>query len=173
MGEDRCADEISGAQSKPGRDGENEVKSIALLAASLLAGAVPAQACQQFLTVPFDFGAATPSDASAVQLRAFAEEALRRLPRIAAVRVTGHSDRTGSRQARRLVALRRAEAVRDLLVSYGLPAALITISGQADRAPWSDTPHTMREPQNRRVEISIAWLPATPTASPGEPVPNC
>lgn len=71
------------------------------------------------------------------------------------IRVVGHSDRTGSRRARRAISLARAEAVRDRLVSYGVPASLIMVQASGDASPAIDTPDGVSDPDNRRTEILV------------------
>jgi outer membrane protein OmpA-like peptidoglycan-associated protein len=73
--------------------------------------------------------------------------------------VIGHSDRTGSQRARRLVSIRRAGAIRDLLISAGVPARLISAAGVADTQLSVETPDHVREPNNRRAELRVEGAP--------------
>jgi outer membrane protein OmpA-like peptidoglycan-associated protein len=93
--------------------------------------------------------------------------------------VTGHSDRTGSRSARRAISVARAEAVRDRLVSHGVQARLIEVRGMSDSKTVVATPDGVPELDNRRAEIlfkfteaGLAALRANPPTPIGE-VPTC
>lgn len=69
------------------------------------------------------------------------------------VSIDGHTDNTGSEAYNLKLSLQRAETVRNYLVSQGLTAALITISGKGFTEPIvpNDTPENRSK--NRRVEI--------------------
>jgi outer membrane protein OmpA-like peptidoglycan-associated protein len=95
------------------------------------------------------------------------------------IRVTGHSDRTGSRAGRRAISLARAKAVRDRLVSYGIPSGLMVIEAMGDAKPAVATGEGVPEPDNRRADIRIilteaglAALQARP-ATPIGSIPTC
>lgn len=93
--------------------------------------------------------------------------------------VTGHSDRTGSRTARRAISLARAEAVRDRLVSYGVQARLIEVRAMGDTKPAVATADGVTEPDNRRVDIAFRFTDAglaalrARSATPIGGVPTC
>ena len=154
----------------------------ALLLPGLLCVAAPASACQSLPMVFFGFDSTTPHPEGLAALADFAQQQGSRTGEIEAIRVIGHSDRTGSRAARERVALARAATVRDALLAYGLPARLITIASAGDRAPLAETADNVREPQNRRVELQIVWTAAARVAAAarreaaikaGEPIPIC
>jgi outer membrane protein OmpA-like peptidoglycan-associated protein len=73
----------------------------------------------------------------------------------AQVIVTGHADRVGTVEANDALSLRRAAAIRDILVEIGIPRSVIEIVGRGERAPLIDTPDGMAEERNRRVEIKL------------------
>lgn len=74
----------------------------------------------------------------------------------AQIAVEGHTDSVGSEEYNQTLSEKRAAAVRDYLVSRGLAAAKINITGQGESAPvaTNDTPSGRQ--QNRRVELVIA-----------------
>lgn len=74
----------------------------------------------------------------------------------AKVIVEGHSDRSGSHWSNRRSSLRRAEAVRDYLISKGVPEHAIKIAAIGEDQPLIATADGVREPQNRRVDVRIA-----------------
>ena len=95
------------------------------------------------------------------------------------IRVNGHSDRTGSAAARRAISLARAKAVRDRLVSYGIPASLIVVTAMGDQKPVVATADGVPEPDNRRADIGITLTEAGRAALHARPptpigsVPTC
>lgn len=70
------------------------------------------------------------------------------------LRVTGHTDREGPPAANRAVALRRARLVAEALQRHGVQQPIAVTSAGEDQ-PLIATPDGVREPQNRRVEISF------------------
>lgn len=73
----------------------------------------------------------------------------------AEVMVIGHTDRVGSVQANDALSLKRAEAVRSLLVEAGIPADKLELAGRGEREPLVPTADEVTEARNRRVEISV------------------
>ncbi len=71
------------------------------------------------------------------------------------IALTGHTDRAGSDAYNMALSLRRAEAVKAVLVSLGVPAGEISVVGKGESEPLVPTPDGVREPKNRRVEIVL------------------
>lgn len=71
------------------------------------------------------------------------------------VTVIGHTDRVGSVPANDALSLRRAQAVRQMLLDAGLDASTITAAGRGEREPLVPTADEVAEPRNRRVEIDL------------------
>lgn len=69
--------------------------------------------------------------------------------------VTGHTDTMGTRQANYALGLKRATAVRNLLITAGLDAAQIEISSLGETDPLVRTADETAEPRNRRVDIAV------------------
>ncbi|HUO85729.1 MAG TPA: OmpA family protein [Thermoanaerobaculia bacterium] len=72
--------------------------------------------------------------------------------------IEGHTDSTGSEEMNMKLSLARANAVRDYLVSSGVPAARIQTSGRGEEAPVASNDTTAGRQQNRRVELVIREL---------------
>lgn len=70
--------------------------------------------------------------------------------------VNGHADKTGSNEYNLRLSERRARGIAQVLEADGVPAAAITTKGYGKSAPKIDTAEGVREPMNRRVEISAA-----------------
>ncbi|HNT84564.1 MAG: OmpA family protein [Rubrivivax sp.] len=69
--------------------------------------------------------------------------------------VIGHTDRVGTLEANDALSLRRAEAVRALIVERGFEAARVRAVGRGEREPQVPTEDDVDEPRNRRVEIVV------------------
>ncbi|MCF4164242.1 OmpA family protein [Zavarzinia compransoris] len=73
----------------------------------------------------------------------------------ARIELTGHADRSGPPLYNQRLSVRRAEAVKSVLMGLGIaPEEIVTI-GKGESAPLVPTPDGVREPQNRRVEIVL------------------
>ncbi|MBI2083302.1 MAG: OmpA family protein, partial [Deltaproteobacteria bacterium] len=80
---------------------------------------------------------------------------LKQHPEVKPVRIEGHTDNTGSHTLNLALSLRRAEAVKEILIREGVdPSRIVTAGFNADRPVAPNI--TRRERQlNRRVEIFI------------------
>ena len=74
--------------------------------------------------------------------------------------IGGHADRAGPKRYNMVLSLRRAETVRNALTERGVDRARITVSAHGESRPRAATPDGVREPRNRRVEITISPAPA-------------
>ena len=84
--------------------------------------------------------------------RLLAEMARRQAPDIT---VIGHTDLVGSDPSNDTLSLQRAERVKAMLVSMGVPAERISTAGRGRREPLVKTGDGVPEARNRRVEISV------------------
>jgi OmpA-OmpF porin, OOP family len=71
------------------------------------------------------------------------------------ITVIGHTDRTGSPEDNLSLSLKRAEAIRDILVAGGVSAQIIQTVGRGELEPVVETEDGVAEPRNRRVVISV------------------
>jgi len=122
--------------------------------------AVPTQAAQaaaaggpRAFTIFFEFDkAAISADADRVIAQA-AETAKAGV--FTRIRATGHTDTVGTPRYNMALSIRRANAVRDVLVREGIPATQIVVVGRGETQLLVPSPDNMNEPRNRRVEIVI------------------
>ena len=104
-------------------------------------------------TVYFVFGREElTADSLALFDRIRAELATRPAPELV---VTGHTDRVGAVAYNDALSLKRAETVRDVLVSAGIKTGQISTAGRGEREPAVPTADEVPEPRNRRVEITV------------------
>jgi len=71
------------------------------------------------------------------------------------VEVQGHTDSIGSAEYNLKLSLRRAEAVRDYLVSRGIAASRMTVQGFGKANPVASNETADGRAQNRRVELKV------------------
>jgi outer membrane protein OmpA-like peptidoglycan-associated protein len=69
--------------------------------------------------------------------------------------VYGYTDNVGTRDINATLSQNRAQAVRDYLVSKGIPQDLITAQGKGPDDPVADNTSVEGRAQNRRVEIVV------------------
>ncbi|MDZ4307786.1 OmpA family protein [Allopontixanthobacter sp.] len=69
------------------------------------------------------------------------------------ISVIGHTDRAGSDSYNETLAMNRARAVADFLVSGGVEAGIIKVDARGETQMREQTADGVRSPQNRRVEI--------------------
>jgi OOP family OmpA-OmpF porin len=89
-----------------------------------------------------------------VQALAPVVQALRNDPTLRAM-VVGHTDSVGSDEANLRLSLRRAEAVRNYLVTQGINPARITVDGKGESQPVVPNDTEANRAKNRRVEITL------------------
>jgi outer membrane protein OmpA-like peptidoglycan-associated protein len=76
----------------------------------------------------------------------------RKVPNIS---VIGHTDRSGDEEYNYRLALRRAEAIRDILVRAGLDPKTIEVTSHGENNPLVETADGVIEIRNRRVEVTV------------------
>ena len=100
-------------------------------------------------------------DTGKSDLRSQAREALARLSGITLnypslhLTVEGHTDSTGSAEFNQSLSEKRADAVRDYLVSQGLDARSLSAQGLGTENPVADNSTSEGRQKNRRVEIIV------------------
>ena len=74
---------------------------------------------------------------------------------VADIQVTGHTDRVGKVEDNDRLARERATMVRAVLVRQGIEPGAVRASGRGEREPLVPTADEVREPRNRRVEVTV------------------
>jgi outer membrane protein OmpA-like peptidoglycan-associated protein len=69
--------------------------------------------------------------------------------------ISGHTDSVGSIDDNYRLSIRRAKAVADILVKRGIDRRNIQETYHGEGNPLVPTPDRVREPRNRRVEITV------------------
>ena len=113
----------------------------------------PMAAQDAMYLVFFDFDSSKVGSGGNNVLDAVAEEILGR--DLNAINIVGHTDTSGSKDYNQRLATRRGNAVRDALVKRGVPAEMIRVESRGELELLVETPDNMREPANRRVQITF------------------
>ncbi len=84
------------------------------------------------------------------------------------VQLAGHADKSGKDDYNVRLSQRRADAVKAYLATKGVPDTAMATEAFGESRPLVDTADGVREPQNRRVEITFSGAPA-PVTGPCTP----
>lgn len=71
------------------------------------------------------------------------------------IRIAGHADKSGTNMYNDALSKRRADAVRAKLEQGGVARTKSTTEAFGESRPLVNTADDVREPQNRRVEVTI------------------
>lgn len=126
--------------------------SRALPPASAVATAAMVPTPRQYI-VYFGFDRAELTPAAVSTVRQAGAEALRGTTQL--LEVTGHADRAGSERYNMALSLRRADAVRTLLIAEGVPSEQILVVARGETYPAIQTADGVADPRNRRVVIIL------------------
>ena len=131
-----------------------------IVVAALMLGLPAGAAAQEATGLPtapimvfFDWGKGEIRSDDAATLDKVAQ-AYRARPS-ARVRLTGHTDRSGSAVTNRRTGLARAETVRTELERRGIPRNATSVASFGEEQPLVPTEDGVREVQNRRVVIEF------------------
>jgi len=75
--------------------------------------------------------------------------------KVDSILATGHTDSIGKASYNKKLSLRRAQAVKDYLVSLGLPAERIFIDGKGATQPVASNKTSEGRARNRRVDVEV------------------
>ncbi len=101
----------------------------------------------------FDWDQSTLGPGAQSVLDAVAGEAAKRS--LTSINIVGHADTSGSQEYNDKLSSRRANAVRDALVQRGVAANILMVDSRGENEQLVATPDNVREPANRRAEISF------------------
>lgn len=85
------------------------------------------------------------------------------------VTLAGHADKSGKADYNVALSQRRADAVKAYMTGKGVAAGVIATEAFGESRPLVDTADGVREPQNRRVEITFGGAPAPTSSGPCTP----
>jgi OOP family OmpA-OmpF porin len=102
----------------------------------------------------FDFDSSKVSAAGQNVLDAVAEEINGR-DMLNVVSIIGHTDSSGTKTYNNRLAMKRANAVRDALISRGVDGSVLRVESRGEDDLLVATPDGVREPANRRAQITF------------------
>lgn len=135
-------------------DGFSARMALASAPAPVVAAVAPAPSCgvDPNVSVFFDWNADTlPAEAQTTVQQMVASRASCGWTRLS---VTGHADRSGSDDYNVGISTRRANNVASMLQAAGIAAGDMVVTGRGESELKIETADGVREPMNRRVEIS-------------------
>lgn len=103
----------------------------------------------------FDFDKSDLKPAGREALDAVGEKIKSKGASVVDIDIVGHTDSIGSEEYNQALSMRRANAVRDYIVSKGVDGNIIDVSGEGESSPVADNATKEGRAQNRRVEVSI------------------
>lgn len=106
-------------------------------------------------TALFDFNKATLKPEGKTALHDLDERIKAKGAQVVDIDVIGHTDSVGPEEYNMGLSVRRATSVKDYMVSEGIDAGIIDVSGQGESNPVADNGTNEGRAQNRRVEIRI------------------
>ncbi|MGE4313052.1 MAG: OmpA family protein [Pseudobdellovibrionaceae bacterium] len=101
----------------------------------------------------FDFDKSEITDSAQSVLDAVAQEVKSR--QLKGINVIGHTDTSGTNEYNQALGERRASSVDAALAARGVPQGMMATSSRGETELMVQTPDGVREPANRRVEISF------------------
>jgi OOP family OmpA-OmpF porin len=106
----------------------------------------------------FDFDKADLKPEGKAQIKAYREEAKAELSRADKITITGYTDNVGTADYNMKLSLRRAEAVRDYVISLGIDPNKLEVKGEGMSNPMADNSTEEGRAKNRRVEVEITGV---------------
>lgn len=101
----------------------------------------------------FNWDSTSLSSGANSVLKAVADEVMKNAPN--EISIVGHADTSGADDYNKTLAFKRANAVRDGLVGLGVPADILVVDSHGETDLLVKTTDNVREPANRRVNISF------------------
>lgn len=112
----------------------------------------PMSAEDALYLVFFDFNQSKIGAGAESVLDAVAAEVKKR--NATSIEIVGHTDSSGSNAYNEKLAIRRGNAVRDALAQRGLDVSVMHVDGRGERELLVQTADNVREPANRRAQIT-------------------
>lgn len=106
-------------------------------------------------TALFDFNKATLKPEGKAAIRDLADKIKTKGAQVVDIDVVGHTDSVGPEEYNQQLSVRRATSVKDYMVSEGIDAGIIDVSGQGESNPVASNATAAGRAQNRRVDIHI------------------
>ncbi len=106
----------------------------------------------------FEFGKSELTPEGKAKISEYREQAKGELGRADHVMITGYTDNVGEAAANSVLSLRRAEAVRDELISLGAEPQKFQVAGEGEANPIADNSTDEGRAKNRRVDVAVVGV---------------
>jgi len=106
-------------------------------------------------TALFDFDKAILKDQGKAELQNLGDAIKSKGAEVVDIDIIGHTDSTGDAEYNQGLSERRAMAVKDYLVSGGIDASIIDVSGKGENDPVASNDTAEGQALNRRVDIHV------------------
>ena len=103
----------------------------------------------------FDHDKSTLKPAGKAALHDLGDEIKGKGGRVVDIDVIGHTDSDGTEEYNQALSVRRAQSVKDYLVSEGVDGSIIDVSGEGESNPIASNATKEGRAQNRRVDIHV------------------
>jgi OOP family OmpA-OmpF porin len=107
-------------------------------------------------TALFDFDKAVLKPAGKEAIHGIDEEIKASKTKVISIDVVGHTDSVGTEEYNQELSVRRANAVKEYMVSEGIDPGLVNVKGMGEADPVASNATAEGRAKNRRVEISVA-----------------
>ena len=106
-------------------------------------------------TTLFDFDKAVLKEEGKVALHELDDDIKAKGAKVVDIDVIGHTDSTGPADYNMGLSVRRAQAVADYIISEGIDASIIDVSGEGENNPIASNDTREGRAENRRVDIHV------------------
>jgi OOP family OmpA-OmpF porin len=142
-----------------GESGSRTASSIVNVTPQVAAQPVASLPVTKLMVFPeaalFESGKSELKPAGKVKITEYREQAKDELSHAEHVMISGYTDNVGETKSNSTLSLKRAEAVRDHLVSLGADAKKFEVTGAGESNPIADNKTKEGRAKNRRVEVAV------------------
>jgi OOP family OmpA-OmpF porin len=154
-GVNSCGSSVDAASLASADGMARYVTDVLLTPAAVPAAAVKYEKNTVSASALFDTDKAVLKDKGKAALHALNESIRASGARVVDITVIGYTDGDGTEKYNMRLSMRRAEAVRDYMVSEGVARSIIKVSGEGEANPVASNATPEGRAQNRRVEIYV------------------
>ncbi len=103
----------------------------------------------------FDFDSDVLKEEGKVALQALGDDIKSKSGKVVDIDIIGHTDSTGPEDYNQGLSVRRAQSVADYIISEGIDASIIDVSGEGESNPIASNATREGRAENRRVDVNV------------------
>ncbi len=103
----------------------------------------------------FDFDSDVLKEEGKVALHELGDEIKAKGAKVVDIDIIGHTDSTGPAEYNMGLSMRRAQSVADYIISEGIDASIIDVSGEGENNPIASNDTREGRAENRRVDVNV------------------